>query len=95
MAFDAASFLDSIRAAKTWVARYVGISGLGTNPTNPWCQHPSRSPLHCESELAPPDGNGLTTRPETTTANSEIAVWQRCFICGLALTADGGGEQEI
>jgi hypothetical protein len=46
MAFDAASFFDSIRAAKTWAARYVGISGLGTNPTNPWCQHPSRPPLH-------------------------------------------------
>jgi hypothetical protein len=33
------------RAAKTWVAHYVGISGLGTNPTNPWCQRPCRPPL--------------------------------------------------
>jgi len=26
-------------------ARDVGICGLGTNPTNPWCQRPRRSPL--------------------------------------------------
>ena len=38
MGFDAASFFDFVRAARTRVARYVGISGLGTNPTNPWCQ---------------------------------------------------------
>jgi hypothetical protein len=29
---------------RTWVSRYVGDSGLGTNPTNPWCQHPRRPP---------------------------------------------------
>jgi hypothetical protein len=37
--------LSEFRAAKTWDARDVGISGLGTNPTNPWCQRPCRSPL--------------------------------------------------
>jgi hypothetical protein len=37
--------LSEFRAAKTWGARYVGISGLGTNPTNPWCQRPCRPPL--------------------------------------------------
>jgi len=37
--------LSEFRAAKTWGARDVGISGLGTNPTNPWCQRPCRSPL--------------------------------------------------
>jgi len=97
VAFDAASFFDSIRAAKTWVARYVGISGLGTNPTNPWCQHPSRPPLPCETEPSSARSNGieLTTGSETTTENSEIAVWQCCFICGLAVTGDGGGEQEM
>jgi len=69
---------------------------LGRNPTNPWCQHPSRPPLHCKTE--PPtarlDGNEVRTAPATTTENVEVAVWQRCFICGLALTTDGGGEQE-
>jgi hypothetical protein len=37
--------LSEFRAAKTWGARDVGISGLGTNPTNPWCQRPRRPPL--------------------------------------------------
>jgi len=37
--------LSEFRAAKTWGARDVGISGLGSNPTNPWCQRPRRSPL--------------------------------------------------
>jgi hypothetical protein len=37
--------LSEFRAAKTWSARHVGISGLGTNPTNPWCQRPCRPPL--------------------------------------------------
>jgi hypothetical protein len=32
------------RGARTWAARDVGISGLGSNPTNPWCQRPRRSP---------------------------------------------------
>ena len=30
---------------KPWGARDVGISGLGSNPTNPWCQRPRRPPL--------------------------------------------------
>ena len=37
----------------------------------------------------------LRTGPETNTEESGIAVWQRCFICGLAMTGDGGGEQEM
>ena len=37
--------LSEFRAAKTWGARDVGISGLGSNPTNPWCQRPRRPPL--------------------------------------------------
>ena len=91
------SFFNRFGAAKTWVARYVGISGLGTNPTNPWCQHPGRPPLHSETEpsSARSDGNELRTGPETNTEESGIAVWQRCFICGLAMTGDGGGEQEM
>jgi len=47
--------LSEFRAAKTWGARNVGISGLGTNPTNPWCQRPCRSPLQlwvCELILS-------------------------------------------
>src|SRR5437588_10042755 len=36
---------ELVLAAETGVARYVGISGLGTNPTNPWCQRPCRPPL--------------------------------------------------
>jgi hypothetical protein len=35
------------RVAKTGAARDVGISGLGTNPTNPWCQRPRRPPPDC------------------------------------------------
>jgi hypothetical protein len=37
--------LSEFRAAKNWDARHVGISGLGSNPTNPWCHRPRRSPL--------------------------------------------------
>jgi hypothetical protein len=40
------STISEFRAAKTWVARSVGTGGLGTNPTNPWCQRPRRPPLH-------------------------------------------------
>ena len=41
------------RAAKNWVARHVRISGLGTNPTNPWCQHPRRPPLQYTTAATP------------------------------------------
>ena len=37
--------LSEFRAARTSGARHVGISGLGTNPTNTWCQRPRRHPL--------------------------------------------------
>jgi len=77
----AASIFDFVRAARTWVARYVGISGLGTNPTNPWCQHPSRPPLHYEPEA------------KTITANGEMRAGPHCFICGLPVTHQIGGEQ--
>ena len=52
MRLNSAPSLDLFRAAKNWLARYVGISGLGTNPTNPWCQHPRRPPLHCKTASA-------------------------------------------
>jgi hypothetical protein len=29
----------------------VGISGLGSNPTNPWCQRPRRSPPNLPGNL--------------------------------------------
>src|SRR6266404_5600662 len=45
--------LSEFRAAKTWGARDVGISGLGTNPTNPWCQHPRRPPLQYTTAASP------------------------------------------
>ena len=35
---------DVFELLRTWAARNMGISGLGTNPTNPWCQHPRRPP---------------------------------------------------
>jgi hypothetical protein len=81
MDFDAASFFDFVRAARTWVARYVGISGWGTNPTNPWCQHPGRPPLHYEPGS------------KTITPNSEVRTGPHCFICGLPVTHQIGGEQ--
>ena len=81
MGFDAGSFFDFVRAARTWVARYVGISGLGTNPTNPWCQHPSRPPLPYEPGS------------KTITANNEVWTGPHCFICGLPVTHQMGGEQ--
>jgi hypothetical protein len=81
MGFEAASFFDFIRAARTRVARYVGISGWGTNPTNPWCQHPSRPPLQSEVEA------------KMIAANSEMRAGPHCFICGLPVTHQIGGEQ--
>ena len=73
------SFMDSIRAAKNWVARYMGTSGLGINPTNPWYQHPGRSPLQHEPS------------PPASTWNRELGVGPHCFICGLPV-AHGDGE---
>ena len=81
MGFGAASFFDFVRATRTWVARHVGISGWGTNPTNPWCQHPSRPPLHYEPQS------------KTIAGNSEMRVGPHCFICGLPVTHQIGGEQ--
>ena len=81
MGFEAASFFDFVRAARTRVARYVGISGLGTNPTNPWCQHPSRPPLHYEPGS------------ETIAANRDVWAGPHCFICGLPVAQQIGEEQ--
>ena len=39
-----------LRVAQTRATRNMGISGLGTNPTNPWCQHPRRSPPEFKTE---------------------------------------------
>ena len=33
------------KGTRTWVPCNVGGSGLGTNPTNPWYQHPRRPPI--------------------------------------------------
>ena len=82
MGSDAASIFDFVRAARTWVARHVGISGLGTNPTTPWCQHPSRSPLPYVAEAG------------TGTWNSQIGPGPHCFICGLPVIHDSGGGQD-
>jgi hypothetical protein len=81
MGLDAASFFDFVRAARIRVARYVGISGLGTNPTNPWCQHPGRPPLHYEPWS------------KTISANSAVPTGPHCFICGLPVTHFIGGEK--
>jgi hypothetical protein len=74
MRFDSVTSLDVVRAAKNWVARYMGISGLGTNPTNPWCQHPGRPPL--QDEPASPARRW----------NRELGLGPHCFICGLPVT---------
>jgi hypothetical protein len=75
-------FMNSVRAAQNRVARYMGISGWGTNPTNPWCQHPGRPPLHYEP--APP----------ASTWNRELGMGPYCFICGLPVTQDHREEQQ-
>jgi hypothetical protein len=74
MGLGTVRLLDLVRAARSRLARYVGISGLGTNPTNPWCQHPGRPPLDCEP--APP----------ASTWNREPGVGPHCFVCGLPVT---------
>jgi len=81
MRLNSAPSLDLFRAAKNWLARYVGISGLGTNPTNPWCQHPGRPPLQCEA--APPASRW----------NRELGVGPHCFICGRPVTHDDQDAQ--
>ena len=81
MGIDAARFLDLLRAAKTWAAGYVGISGLGTNPTNPWCQHPGRPPLQKEEKEKP------------ATKNTAVELVHQCFVCGLELTHEIQGEE--
>jgi hypothetical protein len=81
MGIDTARFLDSLRAAKTWVARHVGIGGLGTNPTNPWCQHPGRPPLQKTHEAEPP------------TKNTAVDRVHHCFVCGLELSHGTQGEE--
>jgi hypothetical protein len=43
---------NKFRAAKPELPVNVGISGLGTNPTNPWCQRPRRPPLQYKTCLA-------------------------------------------
>jgi hypothetical protein len=81
MGIDTVRFLDSLRAAKTWAARYVGIGGLGTNPTNPWCQHPGRPPLQ------------KTQQAEPTTKNTAVDRVHHCFVCGLELSHEIQGEE--
>lgn len=51
MGLETTNLADFVRVARTWAARHVGIGGLGTNPTNPWCQHPRRPPLQYKTEL--------------------------------------------
>jgi len=43
MELDRAKRFD-FRAARTWAACDLGIGGLGSNPTNPWCQRSCRPP---------------------------------------------------
>jgi hypothetical protein len=81
MAIDGARFLDLLRAAKIRAARYVGIGGLGTNPTNPWCQHPGRPPLQ------------KTEKAEPATKNTAVELVHHCFVCGLDLTHEIRGEE--
>jgi hypothetical protein len=81
MGIDTARILDSLRAAKTWAARYVGIGGLGINPTNPWCQHPGRPPLQ------------KTEKSERPTKNTAVDRVHHCFVCGLELTHEIHGEE--
>jgi hypothetical protein len=81
MGIDAARFLDLLRAAKTRAARYVGIGGLGTNPINPWCQHPGRPPLQ------------NTEKAESATKNTAVELVHHCFVCGLELTHEIQGEE--
>jgi hypothetical protein len=81
MAIDAANFLDLLRAAKTWAARCVGIGGLGTNPTNPWCQHPGRPPLQRRDKAEP------------ATISTAVERVHHCFVCGLELTHEIQGEE--
>lgn len=81
MGMDAARFLDLLRAAKTWAARYVGIGGLGKNPNNPWCQHPGRPPLQ------------KTPKGEPATKNTAVDLVHHCFVCGLELTHEIQGEE--
>src|ERR1700688_4063602 len=68
------SKLSEFRAAKTWGARDVGISGLGTNPTNPWCQRPRRPPLQYKT-TAPPckSTNLLPGRKEFPMTRARLA----------------------
>lgn len=81
MGIDTAPFVDLFRAAKTWVARYVGIGGLGINPTNPWCQHPGRPPLQ------------KTEKGEPATKNTAVDRVHHCFVCGLELSHEIPGEE--
>jgi hypothetical protein len=81
MGIDTARILDSLRAAKTWAARYVGIGGLGINPTNPWCQHPGRPPLQ------------KTEKSERPTKYTAVDRVHHCFVCGLELTHEIHGEE--
>ena len=81
MGIDTARVLDLLRAAKTWAARYVGISGLGINPTKPWCQHPRRPPLQKRGKGGP------------AMKNTAVDLVHHCFVCGLELTHEIQGEE--
>ena len=81
MGTERARFIDLLRIAKNRAVQYVGISGLGTNPTNPWCQHPGRPPLQKE------------TQARSATNRSAVDLVHRCFVCGLELTHEAPGEE--
>jgi len=81
MGTETARFFDLLRAVRNWVAQNVGISGLGTNPTNLWCQHPGRPPLQ----------EGIKAPPATT--NPAVDLVHHCFVCGLELSHEIQGEE--
>lgn len=81
MGIDARGLFSFLRVARTWAARNVGISGLGPNPTNPWCQHPSRSPLQKKAEEQP------------ARKYSAVELVHHCFVCGLELAEDKTTEE--
>jgi hypothetical protein len=82
MGFGAAKRSDFLRAVRTWAARHVGISGLGTNPTNPWCQHPGRPPLQYATAASPSDSVSLGAE-------------RCCIVCGLEVNSGPNGGHQL
>jgi len=81
MGLDTARFFEVFRATKTWVARSVGIGGLGKIQTNPWSQHPGRPPLQSEGGAEQPAKGGVADPVH------------HCFVCGLAMADHARGEE--